>query len=214
MGGSRYIKITGLLGTYDDCIAWLRTPDSLPGLKSAIFLWMGNSIANFAHISQAGSFLSRFKAACRQADLQCQFLVSTDVCQQERKISKAYSPEIDGLRSFIMNGLAQANSFVGYDLFDLQDWGFETEIRSTGHEGMTLTVYYTALRDLMVFIRGGPVVLFWKGQKIMIIRSGKWTEALMGMVSSRAGLQVQKKWIDSSGIYCELYRLPSSTRSS
>lgn len=102
---------------------------------------MGNSIANFAHISQAGSFLSRFRTACRQADLHCQFLVLTDVCQQEGSIAKAYSPKINGLGGFIMNGLTQTNSFVGYDLFDLQNWGFETEIYSTGHDDANILLY-------------------------------------------------------------------------
>ncbi|RMJ26304.1 Pfam:DUF2260 [Aspergillus sp. HF37] len=202
MNGSAFIQITGLLGTYDDCIAWLASAGSTRGLYSATFLWMGNSIANFEHVSQPSAILSRFRGACSQSRLGCQFLVSTDACQSESKIAKSYSPELCELREFIMNGLRHANSALGCDLFTYDDWTFGTTVAPDGYGGKSLAVYYAPRRDISVPVNGGLDISFRKGQMIKVISSGKWTRALVEQLGSHAGLQVQHRWMDPSRIYC------------
>ncbi len=86
---SPFITITGLLGTYDDCVAWLSGLKSPRGLGSVTILWLGNSIANLDSQEQASAFLARFGTACQHARLACRFVVSTDICQRDEKVLEA-----------------------------------------------------------------------------------------------------------------------------
>jgi uncharacterized SAM-dependent methyltransferase len=203
MNGSSFIQITGLLGTYDDCIAWLTNPGSVRGLNCASFLWMGNSIANFDHVSQPSAILSRFRSACAQSRLGCQFLASTDTCQSESRIIKSYSPELPEFWDFIMNGLRHANSALGCDLFNHDYWSFGTVVVPDGLWGKSLIIYYAPRRDVRVSVPGGTDLVFREGQKIKVVASGKWTQALVERLGSYAGLQVQRRWMDPLRIYCE-----------
>jgi uncharacterized SAM-dependent methyltransferase len=201
MGSLEFVKATGLLGTYEDCISWLSSLNNLDGLNSVTFLWMGNSIANFHHYSEASTFLSRVRKACEQSSLRCQFLVSVDICQREEKVSKAYSGELRECQDFLLNGLTSANSVIGHDTFHFEDWSHEYQLCVDEH---SLKFYYTPQRDIPVTASEGSAILLRKGERVHIITSGKWTEAVMNQIATQAGLQIQQRWKDICGDYCKL----------
>jgi uncharacterized SAM-dependent methyltransferase len=201
MSSLKFVKVTGLLGTYEDCISWLSTPSNLGGLTSVNFLWMGNSITNFHHHSEASAFLSKFRKACEQSSLCCQFFVSVDICQQDEKVFKAYNGELTELRDFILNGLTHVNSVIEYDIFRPEDWSCEFQLSQDEHN---LKVYCTPQRDIQVTMGTGSTILLRKGEGVKIITSGKWTEAVMNQMSTQAGFQIQQRWEDECGDYCKL----------
>lgn len=167
MNGSEPVTVTGLLGIYEDCIASLSNPDQVDGLSSATFLWMGNSIVNFDHFSEAGSLLSRFRKACKLSKSRCQFLVSSDICQLLDKVAETYNPELGEFRDFISNRMSHANSALGYNAFRFEDWSCETKLCPERH---TLQVYYTSRRDVQITVSDdGSSIPFTKGQKVRII---------------------------------------------
>lgn len=202
MSSSQFVKITGLLGTYEDCISWLSGPNNLQGLSLASFLWMGNSIANFHDYSEAGAFLSKFRKACEQSSLRCQFIVSVDICQKDAKVTEAYSGELTEFQEFLLNGLTHANSAVGHEMFRYEDWSIELEL-SMDEQG--LAMYYTPQRDVHVTTSEGPAISFPKGQRVKVVTSGKWNDAVMKRMSTQAGLQIQQRWTDVCGDYCKLH---------
>lgn len=204
MKGSEFVQITGLLGTYEDCVSWLSSPNDLTGLTSVNILWMGNSIAN-VHYSEASAFLSRFRKACDQSSLRCQFLVSVDVCQQEAKVSDAYSLELPEFREFMSNGMWSANSNSGHDIFLPEDWMCGSEFCP---DAQSLHLFYTALRDTYVNDVEGSTISFRKGERVQITTSGKWTEATMNRISKQAGFSIQRKWKDGCDAYGMLYYHP------
>src|SRR5690348_8694744 len=101
MQGSKFVTITGLLGTYEDCVSWLSQPGNISGLSSITFLWMGNSIANFEHHSEASAFLARFKRACQLSHIDCNFILSTDICDQDSTMNEAYNLDKSELQAWL-----------------------------------------------------------------------------------------------------------------
>ncbi|KAK2758726.1 hypothetical protein FQN54_003416 [Arachnomyces sp. PD_36] len=199
MEGSKFVKITGLLGTYDDCVSWLSNPENLGEITSVNMLWMGNSIAN-VHYSEASAFLSRFRKACEHSGTCCQFLVSVDICQEFGRVSDAYSYDLPEFREFMSNGMWSANSNVGQEIFHSDDWVCDSEFDS---DAQSLDLGFIAKRDVEVNDVEGSTVSFQKGEKVNITTTGKWTEATMKRISMQAGFTVQRRWKDDFNVYGE-----------
>ncbi|KAG2420427.1 hypothetical protein HFD88_000039 [Aspergillus terreus] len=196
----RFISVTGLCGTYDDCIAWLSDqPDLGDATVSMVtLLWMGNSISNFPHYKNASAILSGFKQSCMISGLRCQYLVAADGCEDQQRIMIAYDTSNPHLQAFLLNGLCQANAVFGREAFELKDWSCETEFCP---RQQSLDVYYVPLRNLHVDIDGGEGVQLRRGQRIKVISSGKWTKTLIAKMASLADLRLNRIWGDPSGVY-------------
>lgn len=199
---SPFITITGLLGTYDDCITWLSGAKNLSEYQSMTILWLGNSIANMDSPEEASIFLERFGTACERAQLACRFIVSIDICQKDAKIKDAYSgPE---LRDWLLNSLETASLALGYDAFSSADWKDSTWM---DNHSRTLHVCLAARRDVLIPLPSpsncSQVVAIHKGQYVTMIRSGKWKEETVGDICEQAGFQMQQRWKDDDGDYCK-----------
>lgn len=206
VGKTTFVKIQGLLGTYDDCATWLATSPNLGRPKSVNFLWVGNSIANF-HRWEASSLLSRFSRGCKKLGVSCQFFVGADACNDEAKIMAAYDTAKGPLSNFILNGLRHANTIIGQQIFHANDWSCVSDFSRLEH---VLHVSYTPRRDLRLEINGRSVRIR-KGKKISAITSGKWTEEDMTKISADARLEVSNIWKDESRTYCEYTCFPLYT---
>ncbi|KAI1275327.1 hypothetical protein F5Y07DRAFT_400553 [Xylaria sp. FL0933] len=198
---SPFVTITGLLGTYNDCITWLSETKSLKNHLSATILWLGNSIANMDSPKEASVVLGRFGTACEHAQLACRFIVSIDICQKDAKIKEAYSGP--GMRDWLLNSLETASLALDYDSFLSDDWGDSIWMH---HHNRTLHVGLAARREVLIPLPS-PVhefeaVSVKKGQQITLIKSGKWKEEVMGDICEQAGFQIQQRWKDDDGDYC------------
>ncbi|KAI0533539.1 histidine-specific methyltransferase [Xylaria digitata] len=198
---SPFITITGLLGTYDDCITWLSGTKSLREYHSMTVLWLGNSIANMDNPGEASVFLERFSTACERAQLACLFVVSIDICQKDAKVKEGYSgPEI---RDWLLNSLETASLALGYDSFSSADWSDSTWMDNYNR---TLHVCLAANRDVVIPlpspVNGNESVTIRKGQHVTMIRSGKWKEETVGDMCEQAGFRIQQRWKDGDGDYC------------
>ena len=197
MGPTKFVKVRGLLGTYDDCVAWLASYPKMIIQSSVTFLWMGNSIANLQPCD-ASLLLSRFSHVCTKQAIACQFIVAADACTHKTTIMAAYDTTKAPLHDFVLNGLRHANTVLGRGVFQASDWTCAVEFND--HENV-LNTYYTPRRDLQVEIDGSAVD-FRQGDRILAITSGKWTEKNMHAVSVNAGLHIADTWRDMSRIYC------------
>ncbi|KAI2625239.1 histidine-specific methyltransferase [Xylaria nigripes] len=199
----RFISIAGLLGTYDDCIAWLSGLKSLRERQSVTIMFLGNSFGNIKSPDEASGFLERFSTACQHAQLACRFLVSTDICQKHVKVLEAYNVQTPEFRTFLINALRSANLALGYEAFSPADW-----IASNWLDiyERTLRLYVTAKHDLLIPLplpgnKSGTVTIR-KGERIHLINSAKWNEEDMGSICKQAGFQIQQRWKDVTGDYC------------
>lgn len=197
-GKTRFVKIQGLSGTYEDCVGWLATSPTAGMLKSVTFLWVGNSIANSPR-PMASSLLSHFARVCTALGIRYQFIVGADACNQVSKITAAYDPASKPFRDFILNGLHHANTVIGQDIFHVSDWACAIEFNPLAH---VLQISYTPNRDVRLETDGCSVTIR-KGEKISATTSGKWTEEEMEAVAAEAGLQITDTWRDLDSTYCK-----------
>jgi uncharacterized SAM-dependent methyltransferase len=197
MGPTQYVKVRGLLGTYDDCVAWLASDPKMIIQSSVTFLWMGNSIANLQP-HDASLLLSRFSHICAKQSIGCQFIVAADACTHKTTIMAAYDTAKRPLHDFLLNGLQHANTVLGQDVFQASDWTCAVEMNDREN---VLNTYYTPRRDLQLDI-DGLAVDFRKGDRVLAITSGKWTEKDVNAVGVNAGLRIADIWRDMSRIYC------------
>ncbi|KAG2417795.1 hypothetical protein HFD88_000894 [Aspergillus terreus] len=200
LGDLHFVDITGLLGTYDDCVNWISNPSGQDPMSSptVTFLWMGNSISNLNHYIDSSSLLSQFRLACDASRLRCQFLIAADACQDAQVVRTAYDAQNPTLRAFLLNGLSHANSVLGRAAFSPQDWSCESGFYP---EQGQLEVYYVPLRDVELDVGGDRVYRVQRGERVRAISSGKWGKKLMGRVACAAGFQMNHAWGDSAGQY-------------
>ncbi|KAI1430746.1 histidine-specific methyltransferase [Xylaria sp. CBS 124048] len=201
---SELITITGLLGTYDDGVAWLNEL-KCPGFNPSVtIMWLGNSMCNMDNQHQASDFLARFRTACQESQLACRFIVSTDICQKDAKVQAAYNVHGPELRGFLFSALEVANQHLACDVFSYADWMPYAWLDD--YDGRTLHVGMVPSRDVSVPLLsadgGAETVVIPKGQLLYLISSGKWSEGDMGAIAGQAGFSIQQRWKDGDGDYC------------
>ncbi|KAL8897463.1 MAG: hypothetical protein Q9207_007208 [Kuettlingeria erythrocarpa] len=190
------IACHGLLGSYDDFLLWfLQKPKQLQ--SHVTLLWLGNSIGNFDS-TDASALLARFDACMATKDLQ--FIIGIDGCRDQSQIEKCYDPVHPVTRDFLMNGLDQANKVLGTSVFRKEEWTCKGFYDSTDHAWKS---YYVTRRDAVLAL-AGSIVKVGKGERVLAIRSAKWTQREVDTVSSAAGFQVAKTWKDVDSIYAIL----------
>ncbi|KAI3317692.1 histidine-specific methyltransferase [Xylariaceae sp. AK1471] len=198
-----FIRVTGLLGTYDDCVSWLADLKDSRGNGSITILWLGNSIANMDSQEQAGAFLERFGTACQHARLACRFVVSTDICQKDDKVLEAYDVERPEYRDFLLNAAKAANMALGFDAFSIEDWHPDSWLDKYER---SFHFYLKARRNLLIPL--GPkttdqgTVNVHQGQRVRLVTSGKWSEESMTDICGLAGFSIRQRWKDATGDYC------------
>lgn len=194
------ITIKGLLGTYEDCAAWLsREQTSFP----TSLLWLGNSIANFTPMD-AGGLLKSFLAQGPKQTVQPRMIIAVDGCTAHDQILRAYDMSSGASREFVLNGLSHANHLIGEDVFLSADWGFVTAWNAATwmHES-----FYVAQRELTIEIEGESFD-FKEGDRVTAIMSGKWPKEVVGRICEKVGVRVVESWGNKADSYRELLFTP------
>ena len=196
------IKCHGLLGAYDDVLPWLE--QQLHGIVSpVIFLWLGNSIANYSS-RDAASILNRIVSS--KITYEIRFIIGVDGCQEISQIERCYDPGNPLTRDFLMNGLRHANDLAGLSLFREEDWTCMGCYDKTDH---TWKDYYVAQRNLEMNLLGTSLK-FAKNERILCISSAKWTEHDVANIARKAGLVVKNTWKDTDDVYGNLSSFSSA----
>ncbi|KAL9124708.1 MAG: hypothetical protein Q9217_005992, partial [Psora testacea] len=132
----QHIHCHGLLGTFEDARHWLQTPENLPKPKCLVSL--GSSIGNEPG-PEAVNFLAGFADVLRRSDavdegplrgesngLVCRksssFIIGLDSTKDFERIRGAYADLAGANAEFIINGLSNANSVLGYEAFQTEEW--------------------------------------------------------------------------------------------
>ncbi|KAI9652788.1 MAG: hypothetical protein M1831_006590 [Alyxoria varia] len=112
----KYVECFGLLGTYDDGLDWIQTPQTSGKVKTILSL--GSSIGNFPR-KDAQSFLKDYATLLREGD---QMLMGIDGCKDPARVYRAYNDRNEVTHSFTLNGLRNANRMLGYEAFAADMW--------------------------------------------------------------------------------------------
>ncbi|KAJ5433330.1 Ergothioneine biosynthesis protein 1 [Penicillium daleae] len=114
--GFTYVGLHGLHGTYDDALSWLKNPENRT--RPTVVLSMGSSLGNFDRAA-AADFLSGFSKALGPSDF---LLIGLDACKTPEKVYRAYNDSQGVTHQFYENGLAHANSVLGFEAFKPSEW--------------------------------------------------------------------------------------------
>ncbi|KAI4113844.1 MAG: hypothetical protein LQ345_005267 [Seirophora villosa] len=168
----RHVRCYGLLGTYDDGLAWLARSENVQRPKWILSL--GSSIGNFGR-HEAAIFLQGFASTLQTQDVM---LVGLDACQNEEKVHRAYNDEIGKTHEFVLNGLLHANRLLGKDVFKLKDWKVigEYDEASGRHQA-----FYSPVRGLVIdgaYIEAGERIRVEESYKYSPVqRDELWRQA-------------------------------------
>lgn len=112
------IRCNGLLGTYEDGLAWL-LKQSRCAVSALTILWLGNSIGNLTH-EAAVSLLRNLSLV--SPDVELQFIIGADSCRDLERIRRSYDPTAKLTQAFLLNGLKYANRVTGTTCFSEENW--------------------------------------------------------------------------------------------
>lgn len=183
------IRIKGLLGTYEDCAAWLKCNSNNSNSHTSL-MWLGNSIANFPP-QEASEHIRSFLSS------GASMIIAVDGCQDQEQIARSYEGESN--REFVLNGLSHANELLGTKAFDVDDWGF---VGAWNEKVWMHESFYVAKRDLELTVCG-EWYHFGNGDTMRSIRSGKWPKAKVTEICRDAGGVVVESWLNREESYGE-----------
>ncbi|KAK4134628.1 hypothetical protein BT67DRAFT_496404 [Trichocladium antarcticum] len=207
-----WIKVCGLLGTYEDGAKWLARPEIAPYRRTLV--WLGSSIANFEQ-DEASELLESFakvpETGAPQNLAGC--LLFVDGCQDAARIERAYDLAGGQSRRWMEYGIEAARRHLRGNGDDAEvdrlladdNWRFEGQWHP---ERQRYESYLVPTRELVGTIRQQPIRLE-KGERVAFFGSGKWTKDTMDKVGSRPGLKVHKSWHEAEFNYGTVQNLSS-----
>lgn len=184
-----HVKFAGLHGTYDDGLEWLKSPDLKS--KPKTILWIGSSIGNFNRHAGA-DFLRGYADNLRPGE---NMIIGIDSCNDPQKIYHAYNDRLDVTHSFILNGLRNANSILGKDVFNLDDWEVIGEYVFDQGSGRH-QAFLSPKKDVVV-----DGVAIKSGERIRVEESHKYSSKDIERLWEFAGLAFGSKWATPEGDY-------------
>ncbi|KAJ5179350.1 hypothetical protein N7492_002560 [Penicillium capsulatum] len=183
-----YVGFHGLHGTYDDALAWLKSPDHQA--RPTIVLSMGSSIGNFSR-SSAADFLGEFSKVLKPSDF---LLIGLDACKTPDRVYKAYNDTQGITRQFYQNGLLHANEVLGFEAFKLDEWDIVTSYDI--HEGCHQASYSPRVN---VIING---ITIPRGERLVFEEAFKYGRDERDELSRKAGLISQVEFGNADEDYC------------
>lgn len=186
-GTFQNVKCFGLLGTYDDGLAWLKKAENVK--KPKTILSLGSSIGNFSR-DEAAQFLAQFGEVLTPTD---SLLLGLDACTDAKKVYHAYNDSQGLTHEFILNGLKHANTLLEREVFDLKDWKV---IGRYNEENDRHEAFVVPLRD--VEVEGVHVPA---GEEVRIEESYKYNWAQSERLWADSGIDEGARWMNEQGNY-------------
>lgn len=192
----KYVKFNAFHGTYDDGLKWLSDPKHED--KVNVVVSLGSSIGNFGR-DEAAQFLRGYSQALKPSDL---VIVGIDATDDGERIFNAYNDSKGVTEQFYRNGLDHANTILGHEAFNQDDWEVRGEYVSKENKHQAS---YVASND--VEIEG---VHIRKGEAIPFEQSIKFVESECDLLWHDAGLVPKAVYRDATGNQ-KLYMLKPTT---
>lgn len=181
------VKCFGLLGTYDDGLAWLKEPQN--SKKPKTILSLGSSIGNFSR-EEAAKFLVQFADILDHND---SMLIGLDACTDASKVYHAYNDREGLTHNFVLNGLKHANHLLDHEAFHVEDWKV---IGKYNEEHGRHEAFVSPKKDVEVegvFVRAG--------EEVRIEESWKYSWAQSEKLWRDAGLNEGIRYMNAEGNY-------------
>lgn len=192
-GTFKHVTCSGLHGTYDDGLEWLKTTEVAD--KAKTILWLGSSVGNFKR-HEAGPFLSGFAQGLQPGDTM---LIGIDACNDPKKIFHAYNDSEGLTHKFILNGLAHANRLDPKMGFNVEDWEVIGEYMYDARGGRHHALV-SPTRDVVV-----DGIKLTKGERIRIEESYKYSPLETQKLWEKTGFVESSRWANRAEDYGEAF---------
>ncbi|KAL1303525.1 hypothetical protein AAFC00_006900 [Neodothiora populina] len=180
------VKCFGLLGTYNDGLAWLKEQDSE---RPKTVLSLGSSVGNFDRAG-AAQFISEFADVLTHSDT---LLVGVDACTDSEKVYQAYNDREGLTHEFILNGLTHANALLGHEAFHVEDWKVIGRYNEKHHRH---EAFVTPTKDVEI-----DGVTIRAHEQIRIEESWKYDQSHLESLWAAAHVTEGTKWTNEDGNY-------------
>jgi L-histidine Nalpha-methyltransferase len=198
------LRIDALVGDYEDGISILGRPKDagafvvpLPrpsrngaGGQPRLVLFLGSNIGNSDRTAAAG-FLHRIAERLSRNDA---ILVGIDLAKARDVLEAAYDDQAGVTARFNKNLLVRANAELGGN-FDVE--AFDHRARYDEAEGRMQMFLVSRIRQRVRLDRLGREFEFFAGEAIHTEDSYKYSPAEIAELAQRAGLRIEKQWLDS-----------------
>ena len=186
-GTYTHVKCSGLHGTYDDGLTWIRSPTNRS--RSKCILSLGSSIGNFTRAA-ATEFLRQWSDVLGPHD---SVVIGLDACKDKDKVFPAYNDRLGLTHEFLRNGLRNANLVMGETIFKDEDWLVIGEYDE--HAGRH-QAFYSPRNDLSF-----DKVSIQAGERIRVEESYKYSAVDRARLWSSARLAIGAEWPNGRGDY-------------
>lgn len=185
--GYKHVKCSGLYGTYDHALEWLKSEHVRA--KPKTILWLGSSLGNFKR-HEVPPFLAGFRDAIQPGD---SMLIGIDSCKDADRVYHAYNDREGVTHQFILNGLKNANRILGKPQFDLEKWEVigEYDVASGRHHAFVSPREDVVIHD----------VLIRQGERVRIEESYKYSREEIVELWENAALTACGVWTNATGEY-------------
>lgn len=186
------ITCTGLWGTFDDVLDWVKAYK----LSTKCWLSLGGVLGN----DFFESAVARMKVWADQMQPQDRMLLSQDGGTDEAAIWNSYGDSEGLFESFQRNGLSHSNRVLGHDWYQPDDWVVERVMET---DPIMHKYVFRAVRNVVCQELG---IDFPEGKKIDCYESFKYGTSVMRKQLALAGLTELGVWESPVSPICELLR--------
>lgn len=183
----KHVKCSGLHGTYDDGMEWMKRSDISSKPKTVLSL--GSSIGNFKR-HEAGPFMRSVVDSLQAGD---NLIIGLDACKDPERVYHAYNDRDGTTHAFILNGLQNANRILGTEAFKPDEWQVigEFDVENGRHHALV-----SPLKDVTV-----DGVAIRAGERLRIEESYKYSAEEARNLWDYAQLAEGTIWPNKAGNY-------------
>ncbi|KAJ3026765.1 UNVERIFIED_CONTAM: hypothetical protein HDU68_005111 [Siphonaria sp. JEL0065] len=204
------INFVGLLGTYDDSLAYIQSSIPRPKGSTRTILWLGSSIGNYTR-KEAAEFLKNVTTLVMESGDT--FLCGIDGRNAADIVKLAYDDPKGITRDFIMNGLKNTEHILGYPENALFKQDFFEYVSLYNDVLGRHEAYYRSLEAQVLEITlGGQKheICLEMGELINVEYSTKYNSAEIQALVNEAGLYWASQWTDKLNRYnLQCFQKPS-----
>ncbi|KAI8987006.1 hypothetical protein BDB01DRAFT_842446 [Pilobolus umbonatus] len=193
-----YIKIQGVLGSFEDGTAWINKHYMIKNIQKT-FLWLGSAIGNLKH-KEAILSLHRLQSMCMEpGDF---IVIGFDKRNDPSKIRLAYNDTKCLVKEFILNGLDNVNSILGKpNMLNRKFFAYNSRYQTqNGYH----VAHYCALREMKInqtIDHKKYSIHIKKNELIHIIHSYKYSTEEIDHLLRLTNLDMVDHWLDSKNLF-------------
>lgn len=184
-----FLKMSGIVGTYEQFFEWLSKTDELRG-RRVVVLWLGNCLSSYSDAEFPNMVDALMQSLSSSGAASSTLLLSVNECPGADVMRQAYDSPDGSSVAFIANVLRQANRILGTEAFEYEAW---TPVSSINSAGTSITWKFQSKQEIQIVIDERPVTCK-VGEDIELITINKRDEADVAKLLAHSRAELVDTW--------------------